>query len=240
MGNKDKSTVALTLICLVLGFMLAVNFRTQQGVEQHLGVRETELRNKVIELVTKNQSLESQIKELEDLLNQYRSKAAAGESPSELLKQELENLQVLAGLTDVYGEGVIVTVNDSTKERRQYDDPNLFIVHDEDLLKIVNVLKAAGAEAIAINGLRLTAFSEITCAGPVILVNGTRLAPPYVIKAIGNKNTLQASLNMRGGIVENLRFWGIEIDVELSDEIHIPSFKGRVELQYIKTNKGGE
>lgn len=240
MGRNNSSTVALTFICLVLGFMLAINFRTQQDVEISMGVRETQLRSKVIELVNRNQSLEEHLRGVESLLNQYRAKASSGESSEELLKQELLELRMIAGLTDVVGEGVIVTINDSSKDRRQGDDPNLFIVHDEDLLKVVNVLKAAGAEAISINGLRLTALSEISCAGPVILVNQTRLAPPYVIKAIGNKNNLQASLNMRGGIVENLNFWGIEVEVETQAQVMVPSFRGRIEFNYSEQLKEGD
>lgn len=220
--------------------MLAINFRTQQDVELSLGVRETELRSKVIELVNKNQSLEEHIKEVESLLNQYREKASSGESSGELLKKELEELRMVAGLTEVFGEGVIVTINDSSKEGRQGDDPNLFIVHDEDLLKVVNVLKAAGAEAISVNGLRITALSEISCAGPVILINQTRLAPPYVITAIGNKNNLQASLNMRGGIVEKLTFWGIEVDVETHDYVTVPSYRGKVDFKYLQQVKEDE
>lgn len=219
--------------------MLAINFRTQQDVEQSLVVRDTELRSKVIELVNKNENLEGHIRELEDLLNQYRSKATSGESSSDLLQQELRKLQTISGLTEVKGEGVVVTVNDSTRDSRN-EDPNLFIVHDEDLLKVVNVLKAAGAEAISVNGLRITALSEITCAGPVILVNQTRLAPPYIIKAIGNTNNLQASLNMRGGIVESLRFWGIEIEVEPQELVTISPYTGRIDFQYIQTEEDGE
>ncbi len=237
MGKKDNSTIALTLICLILGFMLAINFRTQQDVEQTVGVRETELRSKVIELVTQNQNLERHINELEGLLNQYRINAISGDSSAQILTTELEKMKVMAGFTDVTGQGVVVTINDSKKDRNQNEDPNLFIVHDEDLLNVVNVLWAAGAEAISINGHRLVSFSEISCAGPVILVNQTRLAPPYVVNAIGNKNNLVASLNMRGGIVERLKFWGIEVEVEAKDSILIQSYKGKSEFQYISKAK---
>lgn len=239
-NKKYNSALALTLICLVLGFMLAISFRTQKDVEQTTGIRDTELRNKVVELVNKNESLEDHLGELEELLNEYRNKTTSGESTAEILTRELEQVRRAAGLTDVKGEGIIVTINDATSDSNLYEDPNLFIVHDEDLLNVVNVLKAAGAEAISVNGLRMVALSEISCAGPVILVNQTRLAPPYIITAIGNNNDLQSSINMRGGIGEKLRFWGIDIKVEVKDEVLVPSYKGRMDFKYLLPEKDGE
>lgn len=240
MNRKQSSTLALTLICLILGFMMAINFRTQQDVELTTGVRDTELRSKVIELVNKNENLETHISELEKLLNEYRTKSVSGESTAEILTQELDQIRHLAGLTDVKGQGVVVTINDATSESNQYEDPNLFIVHDEDLLNVVNVLKAAGAEAISVNGLRIVAQSEISCAGPVILVNQTRLAPPYVVSAIGDMRNLESSLNMRGGIVEKLRFWGIEIEVDVLEDVFVPSYKGKIDFKFLQPVKEGE
>ena len=71
----------------------------------------------------------------------------------------------------------------------------MYIIHDDDLLRVINELRAAGAEAIAINGERIVAMSEIRCAGPTLSVNNNRSAPPYEIKAIGNPNNLEVRSN---------------------------------------------
>lgn len=108
------------------------------------------------------------------------------------------------------------------------------MVHDEDLLKIVNELRAGGAEAISINDQRIIAISEIRCVGPTININSTRYAPPYVIKAIGNPETLQAALNLKGGIVDTLKFYGIKIDIQTSNNIVVPKYSDPIRFFYAK------
>ena len=112
------------------------------------------------------------------------------------------------------------------------------LIHDDDLLRVINELRAAGAEAIAINGERIVAMSEIRCAGPTLSVNNNRSAPPYEIKAIGNPNNLESALKLRGGVLENFKFWGIQADLSQSDDIVIPAFKGRKSFEYAKIAEG--
>ena len=108
------------------------------------------------------------------------------------------------------------------------------------MLKLVNELKAAGAEAIAINGQRIVSFSEIRCAGPTISVNNTRISPPYVIQAIGSPESLDSSLNMRGGIIDIFQFWGIQVQVQKTDNMTLPEYIGRYSFQYAQAAGEGE
>jgi len=116
----------------------------------------------------------------------------------------------------------------------------LFLIHEEDLLKVVNELFAAGAEVVSINGQRMIANTEIRCAGPTILVNGTRIASPYEISAIGSARGLESSLNMRGGIVEMLRAVGIKVNLVKSSKVVIPAFSGASHFDYVEPVEGGE
>lgn len=104
------------------------------------------------------------------------------------LDTRLRRLEVRTGFVPVRGEGVRITVTNP-----QSDDPN-DEVRDEDLATLVDGLWQAGAEAIAINGIRLTALSGIRNTGRAILVNSQPLTPPYVVEAIGDNATLQARL----------------------------------------------
>ena len=81
-------------------------------------------------------------------------------------------------------------------------------------------------------------MSEIRCAGPTLSVNNNRSAPPYEIKAIGNPNNLESALKLRGGVLENFKFWGIQADLSQSDDIVIPAFKGRKSFEYAKIAEG--
>lgn len=109
---------------------------------------------------------------------------------------------------------------------------NLYLVHDEDLLKVINELRAAGAEAISINGQRLTATSEIRCAGPTVSVNNVRSAPPFEIRAIGSINDLENAINMRGGVADTLKVWGINMTLQSSDNVWIPAYKNPISYKY--------
>ena len=151
----------------------------------------------------------------------------------------MEDLKVKAGLTALKGPGVLVTVDDSKVQTKPGQNPNLYIIHDDDLLRLLNELKAAGAEALAINQERLLDISEVRCAGPTVSVNNTRFTPPYEIRAIGNPKTLESALRLRGGIVETLKFWGIQVAVKPEQNVVVPAFKGSRHLEYAKVEEGG-
>jgi uncharacterized protein YlxW (UPF0749 family) len=100
----------------------------------------------------------------------------------------MRRLETSTGFVAVSGPGVRVTVDDAPN-----GDPTQ-AVRDEDLALLVDGLWSAGAEAIAINGQRLTTLTAIRNSGPAIHVNGRPLAPPYTVLAIGDTRTLQANL----------------------------------------------
>lgn len=143
-------------------------------------------------------------------------------------------LKVMAGLTALEGTGITVELDDSTKTAKSGENPNLYVIHDDDVLRVINELRAAGAEAIAINGQRLIDTSEIRCAGPTLSVNNVRSAAPFVISAIGDKTALENSIKMRGGVEQTLKVWGIRVEVKTYDDIYIPPFKGTRKLTYAK------
>lgn len=142
------------------------------------------------------------------------------------VSDDVEELRLMAGLTALEGQGVIVEMDDSINGAKSGENPNLYVIHDDDVLRVINELRAAGAEAISINGQRLTDRSEIRCAGPTLSVNNVRSAAPFIISAIGDKVALENSIKMRGGVEQTLSVWGIRIEVKPSDDIYIPPFKG--------------
>ncbi|MBS6333161.1 MAG: DUF881 domain-containing protein, partial [Veillonella sp.] len=150
-----------------------------------------------------------------------------------------EQLMMKAALTNVKGTGVSVLIEDSLKPIQSGENPNLYVIHDEDILRIVNELRAGGAEAIAINDQRLIGTSEIRCSGPTITVNGKVFGAPFTVKAIGDPKTLNSALTMRGGVVDSLKHWGIKVTIKEENEIAIPAFTGTFREEHIKPNETG-
>lgn len=216
------------VVCVVLGFMIAMQIRLAIGQRTTLSyLRTEELSARLLQSEHEKDVLQEKIQEL------LQAKSPAAQK--EIIYQHEDNVQLLreqAGLTALEGEGVIVTLDDSKKNIKAGENQNLYVIHDDDLLKVVNELRAAGAEALSINHQRLTATSEIRCAGPTLSVNNVRSAPPYEIRAIGNSKTLENALRMRGGVVDSLRVWEIELKIEVKKKIFIPALKEMRPFEY--------
>lgn len=239
MKGKLFQILSLVLVFSSMGFMISMQFKTiqeknKQEVSSTNHIRIEELTQQLKTAQDEKTALKQQLEELNKRLNDYISSASKYDNSLKNLQQDAEKYKIIAGLTDLKGPGVIVTLNDSDLQPKNGEDPNMFLVHDEDLLKVVNELKAGGAEAISINGQRLIAVSEIRCVGPTININSTRYAPPYIIKAIGNPETLQAALNLKNGIVDTLKYYGINVDIQTSNELIIPKYSDPIRFIYAK------
>ena len=211
----------IALVCVLIGFMVAVQFRTAQDAKGSLSQQRIE------EISDRLLQTEHERDELSEELHKMQTAAASTDN-----QQDKDLLRYRAALVPLEGEGVIVRMDDSTKPAKAGEKPNLYVIHDDDLLRVVNELRAAGAEAIAINGQRLTGTSEIRCAGPTLSVNNVRSSAPFEIRAIGDKKSLENALRMRGGVAETLGVWGIQLDIKASNDVYIPPYRGSIRQSY--------
>ncbi|HEY9721937.1 MAG TPA: DUF881 domain-containing protein [Oscillatoriaceae cyanobacterium] len=133
----------------------------------------------------------------------------------------------------VRGPGLVVTITENASQD-QTGDGTSAVVHAEDLLKIVNELRSGGAEAIALNGQRLTEVSEIITAGQHIVVNKKPIVAPYEILAIGPIQDMLNTLSLRGGVVEYLQFYGIQVKSKPEKSLVVPGVKHVPDLRYAR------
>ena len=213
----------IALVCVLIGFMVAVQFRTAQDAKGSLSQQRIE------EISDRLLQTEHERDELSEELHKMQTAAASTDN-----QQDKDLLRYRAALVPLEGEGVIVRMDDSTKPAKAGENPNLYVIHDDDLLRVVNELRAAGAEAITINGQRLTGTSEIRCAGPTLSVNNVRSSAPFEIRAIGDKKSLENALRMRGGVAETLGVWGIQLDIKASNDVYIPPYRGSIRQSYAR------
>lgn len=142
------------------------------------------------------------------------------------INSQIEELKFYNGFTDVRGPGIMMRVSDSTIEDDSIDIMQK-IVHDVDITVLLNDLKAAGAEAIDVNGQRIINISEVVCAGPVLRINGVAVPAPFVIRAIGDMDSLYNSVTEEGTYAYELKnSYGMEVAVVKNYSQPIPKYKG--------------
>jgi uncharacterized protein YlxW (UPF0749 family) len=242
MMDKQLKNIIAFFAVFILSFTLTLQTRNQQ---QGVGILTPEtvpqLNNELHNLKSEIDSLKQQLAELRKRITDYEDAMGKQGNLNELMAIQLLNARTLAGLTEVTGPGIEIVLDDSASEVTEGSDPNMLLVHDEDILTVVSELKAAGAEAIAINGQRLIFNSEIRCGGPTINVNSVRYAPPYIIRAIGNPDALFGYINgPESGYLDLLEYYGLKVEVVKKEKIVIPPYRRELNLRHIKTYKEGE
>ena len=245
MKGRKRGELAVVAAFVLLGFLLGVQLksvRLHSAVDATSASRLETLQELYNDLSNERDGLADQLATAQKELEDYRQAAASVEG-SEALRQEVDYLSMVAGLTDVEGPGVMVVLQDSTAENTTGDEAD-YLIHDSDLLSVINELRDAGAQALSLNGQRILATSEIRCAGSVVLINGQRVTAPFVIYAIGDPTTLHNALTMRGGVVDVLSQWKIQVNVTMSEKLLIEKYSGSIATNYLtpatETTEGGE
>jgi len=220
--------LSIAMVSVIVGLLITFQFRTTSSIEQSVPF------DRVQELTLEKKQLERDLSHLQEEAADLNAKLEeAGKGYAEAagaLESELSKIKLYAGLTPVEGPGVEVVLESQSGPART----SFYTIKDEDLLKVVNDLRGAGAEAIAVNGQRILATSEIRLAGNYINVNLTRLTPPYTVTAIGNPGTLKSSLEIKGGVAEYLNDLGVAVKVQPKDSILIPAYTGTLHFEHAK------
>ena len=184
-------------------------------------VMEDDLSIETEELTHLHHLKEEKQKELDAFLNIKKP-----EKSSELLNEILLRRKMQAGYQKLQGKGVIIELMDSEEEAGDGENPNNLLIHDQDILILLNDLKVAGAEALSVNGQRIVARSEIKCSGATITINGTTYGQPFIIKAIGDPKQLEAAVlspDSYGDILQQL--YHIRLKTEIKDFVEIGAFE---------------
>jgi uncharacterized protein YlxW (UPF0749 family) len=187
--------------------------------------RTKKLARKLRNLELANQDLETEIALLNHQIHLMKDASdgywEASANPVSL--SEAQKLKELLGSKVMEGEGLEITLHDSDSPVLLGDNPNLGIVHNVDLLLLINQLWASGARAIAINQQRIVERSDISCAGPVVLINKTRVTSPFVIQVIGPADELYEALQKNDSYLKYLSSYGIPSDVQVK-QVLLPAY----------------
>lgn len=222
-------TVVVFVVCIVLVSVMLMQFRTveQTDITEIESMREAELRTELSEWKTKYEEINEQYEEINNRIEEYKKTIEDNDAASELIDEELKESNILVGKTDVYGEGVVVTLSDGKGQVEAYD-----------LIDLVNELRYAGAEAISINEIRVLSTTDIIDMADYtyIMVNLQRVQGPYVVKAIGDKDYISTILNLKGsGFVDRTKTSSkINVSLKTENKVEIPKSNSNFEIEYMR------
>lgn len=240
--NKRLPAYYFIFTTIIIGYFLAVQLKSVDDPYQGIVTipKIMEMRNEIESINKEMKNLASSINESKLKLEEYEKSMGKGDGLDENMKKELETARIYADYEKVEGPGIIITMNDSVAEVGEYENEDMYLIHDADILEIVNELRAAGAEAISINDERVTATSNIRCGGPTINVDGKRHAVPFVIKAIGDPITLETVTTSPDAYITLMEYYEIRFNIQKVEKMTIYPYDGGYKLNYQKKIEDGE
>jgi uncharacterized protein YlxW (UPF0749 family) len=239
----DESKILILLSSVILGYLIASqisfgNFSPSKIVTlKDYQQKTAEIRRTTDEI----NLLREQRNALSLDISKYKTSGESIDQEINNLGDQLINMDLYAGNVPVSGPGVQITLSDrkNVTDTDKREDPFLgYLVHDEDVLFLIWELKAAGAEAISVNGERIISKTAITCGGPIIYINGEEYTPPFVIKAIGDPDKLEAALNNDDSVYRSLLDRQLDASFTREKELKISKYSGNSTLSSAKPYKG--
>ena len=237
-AKPNPQTVATFAIAVLAGFGMVASAVSARGTDLRSG-RSATLRELVVRQAKQVETIERSTASLRVSVQELAEQTGGIDLTSALA--DVKANAPLAGLSPVQGAGVIVTLRDadrSNPELTQDVDPDLLVIHQQDVQSVVNAMWRGGAEAIMVMDQRLIASSAVKCVGNTLLLQGRVYSPPYVIQAIGDAKRLQRALDSEPGIelLKDLaRVYGIGYDVATSPSIRVPEFTGPLTVPNAQT-----
>lgn len=229
MKAKITMTISIGCVALILVMLMFTQFKTvdKTDITAIETMRETELRTELASWKSKYDEVSTKVEEQDAKINEYKEELIDDQNTSSTLENEVKEAESYLGLTDLQGEGIVITLSDK----------DIYNIEYGDILSLVNELNIAEAEAISINDERVVSMTDITLVNNrIVLVNAKKISGPYVIKAIGDKKYFESALNIKGGYIDYIISNGKGIEYKLEDNITIPAYeeKEKLEMQYAK------
>lgn len=229
-------------MCLLLGFSIAVQAKVTNGQQLYVSSKAiTDYQTTIDSEIKDMDRVQDLIAEAEVRLAEFEILAESEDDELQnKLLEELEYYKLISGTTNVHGEGVIVYIDDGTRELYEGEDPNNVLVHDMDILTVINELNRSGAEVLSVNGQRIANTSSISCSGYTVRINGQFFARPFEIRAIGDSKRMAAALIGPDGYGTILKDYGVIFKITISDDLTISKYPEEQTYKYMTKVKEGE
>lgn len=188
--HRWRNQLTVSAVALLLGLLVVVQLRTQQASPALAALSAQDLTVLVANLNAHNEQLRKEVSTLESQLSALTSAQSRGETSVDDIRRDLARVRAWAGLDAVTGPGVTITVSGQ--------------IAGSGVEDLVNELHNAGAEAIAVESVRVVPGTVVAGAAGSVSVENTALHDPFEIRAIGSPEALTGSLTRNGGLIAQL------------------------------------
>jgi uncharacterized protein YlxW (UPF0749 family) len=229
--SGGAAVAVISIGALIAGFLVAAAVGVNEKADTRLrslgGETVTMLNDPTIDIASKYEQALDEIEKLRKSNSEMADAASKGDEISLQLNERLQEALQFAGLTEAEGPGITVTLRDSVEPV----DPGFVIdnaiIHDQDVIRVVNELWNAGAEAISINGGRVGPRTYVRCVGSVVHVDSRRFASPIYIRAIGEPQTLYGAMVLPGGVLAEIQETDSQmVELEIVEKHRLSPYSG--------------
>ncbi|MFE4821873.1 DUF881 domain-containing protein [Streptomyces sp. NPDC056704] len=221
-----RAQLIVALLLFGLGFGLAVQVASNSDSGSALrGARQEDLVRILDELDNRTQRLEDEKQGLEDQRTELENSSNQAAEARKQTAEKEKQLGILAGTVAAQGPGITLTINDTKGT-----------VKADMLLDAIQELRAAGAEAIEVNGVRVVASTYLADSGKGVSVDGNKITQPYRFKVIGKPQDLEPALNIPGGVVQTLEKEQATVTVERATKIIVDALRAAKQPDYARSS----
>ncbi|MGN5637487.1 DUF881 domain-containing protein [Streptomyces sp. AC154] len=220
-----RAQLIVAVLLFVLGLGLAIQVRSNSDNSALRGARQEDLVRILDEVDDRSQRLEDEKQRLEDQRTELENSSDQAEEARKQTVEKERQLGILAGTVAAHGPGITLTVNDPGDA-----------VEADKLLDALQELRAAGAEAIEVNGVRVVANTYFSGDGGAIKVDGRKIPAPYVFKVIGKPQDLEPALNIPGGVVQTLEKEQATVHVSQAEDIVVNALRPAERPDYARSS----
>lgn len=205
-----RAQLSLLAVAVLIGLLGVGQLRSQARPAEISSLSAQELSTLVETLATRNRQLRTGLADIREQLREYRVSGSQGESALQVGREDLRRITAFAGLAAVDGQGIVMTVE---------GDLDAIALND-----LINELRNAGAEAIAVDDVRITARS-VAIQGPLALqVDGLEVGQRFILRAVGSPDGLLGAMERPGGIISQLKlFIRATIDIRQAGSVQLPA-----------------
>ncbi|MFF1306970.1 DUF881 domain-containing protein [Streptomyces sp. NPDC058307] len=221
-----RAQLIVAVLLFGLGFGLAVQVASNSNSDSALrGARQEDLVRILDELGDRTQRLQDEKQGLEKQRDELENSSDQAEEARKQTVEKERQLGILAGTVAAQGPGITMTIEDTKGT-----------VEADMLLDAIQELRAAGAEAIQVNGVRVVAGTYLSDSDKSVSVDGNKITAPFRFKVIGNPQDLEPALNIPGGVVQTLEKEQATVAVERSDKIVVDALRAVKRPDYARSS----